>query len=80
MDTWILLSTVQSGSERNRVLYVLKSRGMAHSNQVREFVLTNRGIELDDVYTGERRALHSGEAVMAQARRSDGKGRKPNPS
>ena len=48
MDTWILLRHLESNGERNRTLFVLKSRGMAHSNQVREFVLSDEGIELND--------------------------------
>jgi len=52
MDTWILLKNIDSQGERNRGLYVLKSRGMAHSNQVREFVITDKGIDLIDVYVG----------------------------
>jgi circadian clock protein KaiC len=62
MDTWILLRNLESGGERNRGLYVLKSRGMAHSNQVREFVLGNEGIQLMDVYTGP------GGVLMGSAR------------
>jgi len=50
MDTWLLLRDVESNGERNRGLYVLKSRGMAHSNQIREFVITSKGINLVDVY------------------------------
>ncbi len=49
MDTWILLRDIETAGERNRGIYVLKSRGMAHSNQIREFILTSRGIELRDV-------------------------------
>ena len=52
MDTWILVRDIESGGERNRGLYVLKSRGLAHSNQIREFLLTDKGIELLDVYVG----------------------------
>ena len=52
MDAWLLLSHIESEGERNRVLYLLKSRGMTHSNQVREFVLTDSGISLLDVYSG----------------------------
>ncbi len=52
IDTWLLLRDIEIGGERNRGLYVLKSRGMAHSNQIREFKLTNNGIELVDVYVG----------------------------
>ena len=52
MDTWLLLRDIETNGERNRGLYVLKSRGMAHSNQIREFLLTDEGIELVDVYVG----------------------------
>ncbi|MFO7860288.1 MAG: circadian clock protein KaiC [Desulfosalsimonas sp.] len=52
MDAWLLLRDIESGGERNRLLHVLKSRGMAHSHQVREFILTDHGIELKDVYAG----------------------------
>lgn len=52
MDTWLLLRDIESNGERNRLLYLLKSRGMAHSNQVREFCLTSSGVELIDVYLG----------------------------
>ena len=52
VDTWIVLQMVQTASERNRVIYILKSRGMAHSNQLREYKLSNHGMELLDVYTG----------------------------
>jgi circadian clock protein KaiC len=52
VDTWIVLKMVQTPSERNRVLYILKSRGMGHSNQLREYTLSDRGLELLDVYDG----------------------------
>jgi circadian clock protein KaiC len=52
VDTWLLLRELEADGERNRGLHVLKSRGMAHSNQVREFRLTDQGIELIDVYLG----------------------------
>jgi hypothetical protein len=52
MDTWLLLHNVEFNGERNRTLYVLKSRGMAHSNQVREFGLSDAGIDLVDAYLG----------------------------
>jgi circadian clock protein KaiC len=45
VDTWLLVRDVEVGGERNRALNVLKSRGMAHSNQVREFVITSKGVE-----------------------------------
>jgi circadian clock protein KaiC len=65
VDTWILLRNVESSGERNRVLYVLKSRGMAHSNQIREFLMTSRGIRLRNVYLGPRGVL-TGSARVAQ--------------
>jgi circadian clock protein KaiC len=68
MDTWLLVRNLESGGELNRALYVLKSRGMAHSNQVREFVLSDRGIELVDVYTGLGTVL-TGSAWLAQEAR-----------
>lgn len=57
MDTWLLLRNVEYNGERNRTIFVLKSRGMEHSNQVREFVMTDRGIDLVDVYLGSDRVL-----------------------
>jgi circadian clock protein KaiC len=57
MDTWILLRNLESDGERNRGLYVLKSRGMAHSNQIREFRLSDRGIALAPAYIGSAGVL-----------------------
>jgi circadian clock protein KaiC len=62
MDTWLLLRDVQNGADRNRVLHLMKSRGMAHSNQVREFLLTDHGVELRDVYVGPSGVLLTGSA------------------
>jgi circadian clock protein KaiC len=62
IDTWLLLRDVQNGAERNRILYLVKSRGMAHSNQVREFLLTDHGVELRDVYAGPSGVLLAGSA------------------
>jgi circadian clock protein KaiC len=62
MDTWLLLRDVHNGAERNRVLHLVKSRGMKHSNQVREFLLTDHGVELRDVYVGPSGALLTGSA------------------
>lgn len=85
MDTWLLLRDLESGAERNRVLHLLKSRGMAHSNQVREFLLTGHGVELLDVYVGPsgglvtgsaREALEAEEKAQALAREEDTAGRK----
>jgi circadian clock protein KaiC len=67
-DTWINLRDIELSGERNRGLYVLKSRGMAHSNQVREFVLSDEGISLLDVYTGNEGVL-TGAARLAQENR-----------
>jgi circadian clock protein KaiC len=65
MDTWILLRDIELGGERNRGIYVLKSRGMAHSNQIREFVITRHGLDLLDVYTGAEGVL-TGSARLTQ--------------
>jgi len=66
MDTWLLLRNVEFNGERNRTLHVLKSRGMAHSNQVREFILSDAGIDLVEVYLGAGHVL-TGTARVAQA-------------
>jgi len=65
IDTWLLLRDIEIGGERNRGLYILKSRGMAHSNQIREFLLTDHGVELRDVYIGPSGVL-TGSARLAQ--------------
>jgi circadian clock protein KaiC len=68
MDTWILLRNLEYNGERNRGLYVLKSRGMAHSNQIREYILTDHGVELVDVYTGPGGVLAGTARVVQEAR------------
>ena len=68
MDTWILVRNLEAGGERRRGLYVLKSRGMAHSHQIREFVLSPNGVDLLDWPGGDRSATgpqRSGTAVKA---------------
>jgi circadian clock protein KaiC len=65
MDAWLLLQDIEGNGERNRVLYVLKARGMTHSNQSREFLISNRGIDLVDVYVGPSGVL-TGAARTAQ--------------
>lgn len=65
IDTWISLRGMDVGGERNRALQIIKSRGMAHSNQIREFLLTNKGFELLDVYLGPGGVL-TGSARVAQ--------------
>jgi circadian clock protein KaiC len=65
MDSWVLLQDFEGNGERNRVLYVLKARGMAHSNQIREFLISNRGIDVVDAYIGASGVL-TGSARAAQ--------------
>jgi circadian clock protein KaiC len=64
-DAWLMLRDIEIGGERNRGLYILKSRGMAHSNQIREFLLTDKGINLLDVYVGPSGVL-TGSARLSQ--------------
>jgi len=66
MDSWILLQDFEGNGERNRVLYVLKARGMAHSNQIREFLISDRGIDVVDAYIGASGVL-TGSARVAQS-------------
>lgn len=83
VDTWILLRDIELGGERNRAMYILKSRGMAHSNQLREFLLTDRGIQLADVYLGPegvltgsmRQAMEAREQAAALLRRQESEGK-----
>jgi circadian clock protein KaiC len=70
LDTWLLLRDIEIGGERNRALYILKSRGMSHSNQIREFLLTDHGIELLDVYVGPEGVL-TGSARLSQEAKND---------
>ena len=71
MDTWISLTDVEASGERNRVLSVLKSRGMSHSNQMREYLLTSNGIKLTEPYIGAEGVL-TGAARQAQEARERG--------
>lgn len=68
IDTWILLRELETNGERTRGLYILKSRGMAHSSQIREFRLTDHGVELVDVYIGPGGVL-TGTARITQESR-----------
>jgi len=70
IDTWLLVRDIELNGERNRGLYILKSRGMAHSNQIQEFLLTDLGIDLIDIYTG------SGEVLTGSARAAQEAGEK----
>ena len=65
IDAWLLLRDIELDGERNRGMYVLKSRGMANSNQIREFILTDHGVELREVYIGASGVL-TGSARIAQ--------------
>jgi circadian clock protein KaiC len=65
MDAWLSLQDFEGNGERNRVLYVLKARGMAHSNQIREFLISDHGVDLVDAYIGASGVL-TGSARAAQ--------------
>ena len=67
MDTWILLKDIELNGERNRGMYVLKSRGMAHSNQIREFLITNDGLQLVDAYIGPGGVLTGTSRINQEA-------------
>jgi circadian clock protein KaiC len=67
MDTWILLRDIELNGERNRGLYVLKSRGMGHSNQIRELLITKEGLRLNDVYVGPGGVLTGTARVTQEA-------------
>lgn len=71
VDTWLLLRDVESNGERNRLLYILKSRGMAHSNQVREFLITSKGLKLVEAYLGAEGVLTGSARVAQEARNAD---------
>ena len=68
MDTWLLLMNQEHNGERTRTLQVLKSRGMAHSNQVREFVFSDHGIDLVDIFISDDRVLTGTARIARQAR------------
>jgi len=73
IDTWLLLRDIELNGERNRALFILKSRGMQHSNQVRELVLTDKGVGLKDVYIGASGVL-TGSARLSQEAREKAEG------
>ena len=70
-DTWLLLRDIEIGGERNRGLYILKSRGMAHSNQIREFLLTDKGVDLLDVYVGPSGMLTGSARISQESQEKD---------
>jgi circadian clock protein KaiC len=65
VDSWLLIRDIELNGERNRGIYIMKSRGMKHSNQVREFVITDHGLDLIEVYLGPEGIL-TGSAREAQ--------------
>jgi len=67
IDTWLSLRDIEHKGERNRGMYILKSRGMAHSNQIREFILSDKGIDLFDVYLGPEGVLTGAARVGQEA-------------
>lgn len=70
IDTWILLRDIELSGERNRGMYVLKSRGMANSNQIREFLLTDHGVELREAYIGLEGVLTGSARIAQEAKES----------
>jgi circadian clock protein KaiC len=66
IDTWVMLMATERAGERHRALTVIKSRGMAHSHQVREMSITDTGIDLGDVYTGQSGAARAAAWVAGR--------------
>ena len=67
IDTWILLREIESNGERNRGIHILKSRGMHHSNQIRELILTSQGVDLIDVYVGPEGVLTGSSRLQQES-------------
>ncbi|HEY0670565.1 MAG TPA: circadian clock protein KaiC [Sphingobacteriaceae bacterium] len=72
VDAWILVRDIESNGERNRGMYIMKSRGMKHSNQVREFVITEKGLELVEVYLGPEGVLTGSAREMHEIEQRTG--------
>lgn len=68
IDSWLMLADVEVDGERNHIMRILKSRGMAHSNQLREYRITSRGIQLEDVYLGAKGVLTGSARQVQEAR------------
>src|ERR1700749_818868 len=68
MDTWLSLRDIEADGERNRILYVLKSRGMSHSKQIREYELSDDGIHLTEPYLGPEGVLTGAARISQEAR------------
>lgn len=67
-DAWILLRDIERDGERNRLIHILKARGIAHSNQVHEFLLTATGVDIRPPYIGEAGVLTGSARVVQEAR------------
>ena len=67
IDTWIELRDLEHAGERNRAVYILKSRGMPHSNQVREFIISDKGVDLVDAYVGPSGVMIGSARLLQQA-------------
>ncbi|MES2278421.1 MAG: circadian clock protein KaiC [Bacteroidota bacterium] len=73
VDAWLLVRDIEFNGERNRGMYVMKSRGMKHSNQVREFIITDNGLNLVDVYLGPDGVLTGSAREAEQLKENTGK-------
>ena len=73
VDTWISLKDIEANGERNKFLYVIKSRGMGHSRQVREFMITSHGLELAEIYLGPTGVLVGSERKERELQRLTGR-------
>lgn len=73
VDAWISVRDLESNGERNRGLYIMKSRGMKHSNQVREFIITDNGLQLVDVFLGEDGVLIGSAREAQELREATGR-------
>jgi circadian clock protein KaiC len=71
VDVWMLVRDIESSGERNRGLYVLKARGMSHSNQIREYILSDKGINLVEVYLGPSGMLTGSARVALEKQERD---------
>ena len=69
IDTWIELRDLEHAGERNRAMYILKSRGMPHSNQVREFLITSKGLDLVDAFVGPNGVAIGSSRLLQEAMR-----------
>ena len=72
VDTWIAVRDVEMDGERNRTLYIMKSRGMKHSNQVREFIMSDKGVVLEEIYLGPRGVLIGSARKVEQMKKLTG--------